>query len=62
MLGIGGIDEVDAEPLIQGVGLPEAAVAAKVGEPGVYPHAGPGGYNECLRLTEQICRLPKFPG
>jgi hypothetical protein len=42
-LGIGGVDEGEADPLVGRVGLPESLVTPEVGETRVDPHAGAGG-------------------
>lgn len=45
----GDVLEGDAGPAKGRVGAPQAAIAAKVGQAGIYPHAGAGGDEQAVR-------------
>ena len=62
MLGVGGVHETEAELGIGGIGAPETAVAAKVREPGIDPHACPRRHHQRLGRKHQLCRSPELLG
>ena len=49
---IGAVDKGQPQAGIGRIGLPEAVVAAEVGQPGIDPHAGPGGDDEGLCFSD----------
>src|SRR6185369_9313418 len=52
---VGRLDKGEPQAGVGGIGLPEALVAAKIRQAGVHPHAGAGGDDKGLGLSDRCC-------